>query len=318
MPISSVTVRRFSGLLLTPLLIVIVTQHAACTKPTPLTSRGAGDSVLSIGPPQTDTITRDSMNPMNALELLNEHYGPDAQQVMDIYLPAGRTTAVTGIMVFIHGGGWMGSDKQDYTPHINGMKNKSAAYAYVNINYRLVRDGKNIFPAAEEDINTALEYLWNKAGEFHISKVTGLIGNSAGAHLAALQALKHNKAGNIRSAVCMLGVYDMKRFYDEGSAGVPELAVAVLGGTPKERPNLYRSSSPVYYVTPQSVPMLLMHGTEDTLARYSQALALDSALSSSGVKHELYSFKGWHAIPGDIVDAAADKMFAFIRKHNGQ
>jgi len=315
MPISSITVRRLSGLLFISLLIVII-QDTACTKPALTASQQTEyDSMLNIDPPLTDTVRRDTMKPLPALELLNEHYGPNAQQVMDIYLPAGRTPEVTHIMVFIHGGGWMGSDKQDYTPHINNMKNRDASYAYLNINYRLVKDGKNTFPAAEEDINAALEYMWRKADSFHISKATGLIGNSAGAHLTALQALKHNKAGNIKSAVCMMGVYDMKRFYEEGSVGVPQLTAAVLGGTPQEKPDLYHSSSPLYYVTPQSIPMLLMHGTEDTLARYSQALALDSALRKAGVEHELYSFKGWHAIPADVVGIAADKMFAFIRKH---
>lgn len=253
--------------------------------------------------------------PPPALEFLNRHYGEDPQQVMDIYLPAGRTPAATRIMVFIHGGGWVGNDKSDYTAHINNLKNRNADYAYINLNYRLAGNGKNTFPAAEEDIDAALEYVWSRADSFHISRYTGLIGTSAGAHLAALQGCKHNQHGYIRSMVCLMGVYDMKRFYDEGSAGVAPLAIAVLGGTPEQLPERYHTSSPLFYVTAQTPAVLLMHGTEDTLARYTQAVAMDSALKKAGAVHELFSFKGWHAFPPGIVNEAAAKMFNFIDRH---
>lgn len=311
MPISSTAARRIYGyLLLLPIFSLAV--YSVCTKPMLL---------VRDNPPPTTTDMLDArytIAPLPARELLNEHYGKDPQQVMDIYLPAGRTPEITHLMVFIHGGGWMGSDKQDFTPHIDNMKNRNARYAYVNLNYRLVKGDKNVFPTAEEDINAAMEYLWQLADSFHISRYAGLIGNSAGAHLAALQATKHNSKGYIKAAVCALGVYDMRRFYTEGSAGVPALTAMVLGGTPEQRPDLYRSSSPLYYVNAQTPPTLLIHGTEDTLVRYSQAVAMDSALKKAGVVHELFSFKGWHALTSESVVEAAEKMFGFIDKHVGE
>lgn len=303
MPISSVTVRRIYCFAL--LLSAFYLMAAACTK------------VGSVARDTTarDVVTEDTVASLPAMELLNEHYGKDSLQVMDIYLPAGRDPSITRIMVFVHGGGWMGSDKRDYTPHIDNMKNRDAKYAYVNLNYRLVKDGKNTFPAAEEDVNAALQHVWKLADSFHISHATGIIGTSAGAHLAALQANKYNEKGYIKAAVCLLGVYDMQRFYDEGSAGVPELAAIVLGGKPEQRTDLYRTSSPLFYVNEKTPPTLLIHGTEDTLARYSQAVAMDSVLEKAGVVHELYSFKGWHAIPADKIVDAAERMFDFIAKY---
>ncbi|SHM09657.1 alpha/beta hydrolase [Chitinophaga sp. CF418] len=303
MPVSSIVCCRAF------IFLAFITLGTACTKFSPLERQVPADTVPREQPP-TDTIV-----PLQALELLNEYYGQDPQQVMDIYLPAGRTPAITHIMVLIHGGGWIGGDKQDYTPHINNMKNRDARYAYVNLNYRLVKDGRNIFPAAEEDINAALEYLWSRADSFHISPLTGLIGTSAGAHLAALQGCKHNQKGYIRAMVCIMGVYDMKRFFDEGSAGVAPLVVDVLGGSPQQKPELYHSSSPISYISGQTPPALLIHGTEDTLARYSQAISMDSMLKKAGAVHEFYSFKGWHAIPADVVNEAAEKMFAHIDRY---
>lgn len=291
------------------LFLAMMAPGTACTKLSLSQLNAPADTIRTEQPPV------DTAVPLSALELLNEHYGEDPQQVMDIYLPAGRTPAVTHIMVMIHGGGWIGGDKQDYTPHINNMKNRDARYAYVNLNYRLVKDGRNLFPAAEEDINTALEYIWSRADSFHISPLTGLIGTSAGAHPAALQGCKHNQKGYIRSMVCIMGVYDMKRFYDKGSAGVMPLVELVLGGAPGQKPESYHAASPVFYVNGQTPPVLLIHGTEDTLVRFSQAVAMDSALKAAGAVRELYSFKGWHAIPADVINEAAAKMFAHIDKY---
>ncbi|MBW8685500.1 alpha/beta hydrolase [Chitinophaga rhizophila] len=316
MPVSPATTRCLHCLVWLLFCFFFLGMASACTKAGYTGRNATHDSTTSIPMPDTTGhLPGDPPQPLPAMELLNEHYGDDPQQVMDIYLPAGRSAATTRMMVFIHGGGWMGSDKRDFTPHIDNMKNRDAKYAYVNLNYRLVQGSKHTFPAAEEDINRAMEFLWRKADSFHISRAAGLIGNSAGAHLAALQACKHNSDGYIKAAVCLLGVYDMKRFYEDGSAGVPQLSIAVLGGTPDQLPALYRSSSPLFYVAGNTPPVMLIHGTEDTLARYSQAVAMDSALKKHGVIHELYTFKGGHVISADKINDAAEKMFKFIAKY---
>jgi acetyl esterase/lipase len=262
-----------------------------------------------------DTSLHSEKLPLEAVEYINRHYGDDPEQVMDIYLPRGRTADTTHIMVFIHGGGWLGSDKSDYTKDINSLKKINASYAYVNINYRLVKDGANLFPTAEKDIQAAMEYVWKRVDSFHISPRTGIIGVSAGSHLAALEAYKHNDSGYIKAITLFYGVYNMKEFYEQGSAGVPQLAVLVLGGTPQEKPEIYRSSSPLNYVTAASPATFLIHGTEDTLARYHQSVALDSALQKTGVAHEFLSFKGWHGVPAETIDEAAYRMFTFIAKY---
>jgi acetyl esterase/lipase len=218
-------------------------------------------------------------------------------------------------MVFIHGGGWISSDKSQYTVHLNELKKRNASYAYVNINYRLVKDGRNRFPAAENDIKAAMEYVWARVDSFHISPATAIVGASAGAHLTALEAYKYNQKGYIRSIVCYSGVYDMKSFYDEGCAGVPALMTALTGGTPGEKPDLYYASSPINFVAGNNPPTLLIHGTEDTLARYGQAVKLDSLLRKNEVTVQLYSYKGGHNIPDQANNEAADMMFSFMAKY---
>jgi acetyl esterase/lipase len=264
---------------------------------------------------KSDNVSADKKPGLSAVEYINQPYGSDPEQVMDIYLPEGRTADTTRIMVFIHGGAWLGSDKSDYTKDINSLKKINASYAYVNINYRLVKDSVNRFPAAEEDIQAAMEYIWKLADSFHISTRTGIIGVSAGSHLAALEAYKHNEKGYIKAITLFYGVYNMKEFYEQGSAGVPQVCEVVLGGTPEQKPDLYQSSSPVNFVTAASPPTFLIHGTEDSLARYHQSVQLDSLLQKAGVVHEFLSFKGWHGVPAETIDEAAYRMFIFIGKY---
>lgn len=253
------------------------------------------------------------------LILLNQHYGDDSLQTIDIYLPEGRTVKGTRLMVFVHGGGWAGGDKSDFTPACAGLlKNKdfTPAYAFANINYRLVIDGKNRFPTAEEDVTAAMEYLYAHADSFAVSSSSAVIGASAGGQLATLVAYKHNEKKNIKCVVSALGPYDMKRFYDEGSAGVSELLKWVTGYTPTENPEIYDNSSAIKYVAADSPPTFLAHGSLDSLVRLSQGIALDSALSKFGVPHVFYTFRGYHGYPSDsVANDAAGKMFSFIAKY---
>ena len=58
--------------------------------------------------------------------LLNVSYGADAKQNMDVYLPAGRSTANTKVMILIHGGAWATGDKADFTAYVDTLKKKVA------------------------------------------------------------------------------------------------------------------------------------------------------------------------------------------------
>src|ERR1044072_2498602 len=67
----------------------------------------------------------------------NVAYGPDPKQVMDVYLPAGRSVHSTKILFLIHGGSWSGGDKNGFKTYIDSLNNHLKDYAFININYRL-------------------------------------------------------------------------------------------------------------------------------------------------------------------------------------
>src|SRR5690242_1320535 len=75
--------------------------------------------------------------PLSAETKLNIAYGSDPTQNMDIYLPSGRTTASTKVIILVHGGGWNQGDKSDFTAYVDTLKKRLPGYAVFNINYRL-------------------------------------------------------------------------------------------------------------------------------------------------------------------------------------
>ena len=125
----------------------------------------------------------DSNNDEMPVTMLDVSYGASTQQKMDVYLPAGRSTPATKVIIMIHGGGWNTGDKSDFNEYVDSLKKREPSYAIFNLSYRLANT-PDLFPAQEQDIKSALEFIYNKRSEYLISDKFVLIGASAGAHLA--------------------------------------------------------------------------------------------------------------------------------------
>ena len=120
-----------------------------------------------------------------SVSMLNVSYGTNAQQKMDVYLPATRSATTTKVMIMIHGGGWNTGDKVDFNEYVDSLKKREPSYAIFNINYRLANT-PDLFPAQELDVKAAVEFIYNKRQEYNISDKFVLVGGSAGGHLALL------------------------------------------------------------------------------------------------------------------------------------
>lgn len=168
------------------LLLSLSASFSACKKNTPVIT----DPVVKI----------------EAKTLLDVTYGSHPQQKADVYLPANRTSS-TPLVIFIHGGSFIGGDKQDYAYLVKELVREN--YAVLNINYRLV-DATGLYdtPVKHQessvkikdqvaDVRLAVDYALSKAKEWQISDSRiAMAGHSAGASLALLysyDALNTNK-----------------------------------------------------------------------------------------------------------------------------
>lgn len=248
---------------------------------------------------------------------LNVPYGSDGRQKMDIYLPAGRSTASTRVIILIHGGAWSTGDKSDFAPYVDTLKQRLPDYAIFNINYRLAATSVNLFPTQENDVKAAFDFIAGKTDEYNISKKIVLLGASAGGHLALLQGYKNPAPLKVKAIVDFFGPTDMADMYNHplNPMFVPALE-ALFNGTPSTQAALYEQSSPIRFVNPASPPTIILQGGLDPLVAVSQSTSLDAELQAKGVAHEyvFYPAEG-HGWVGVNLTHSFNKIQAFLETH---
>jgi acetyl esterase/lipase len=218
---------------------------------------------------------------------LNVAYGSDAKQTMDVYLPAGRNTTNTKVMILIHGGAWASGDKADFTAYVDTLKKRQPDYAIFNINYRLASIIGNFFPAQENDVKAAFDFIVSKASEYKVSQKIVLLGASAGGHLALLQGYKYTMPVKAKAVIDFFGPTDLVELHNHPAdpALVPILE-ALLGGTPASNPAMYQQSGPINFVTAQSPPTIILQGGVDPVVPVAQSTSLNTKLQTMGVVHQ--------------------------------
>ena len=209
-------------------------------------------------------------NPATASTQLNVGYGTDPLQKMDIYLPAGRSADSTKLMFLVHGGGWTEGDKADFTASVGSLQLRFPGYAFANINYRLEANGANLFPAQENDVKAAADFIFNKRMEYGISTKWVFVGASAGGHLAMLQAYKYNSPVKAAAVVSFFGPSDLTSLYNSGPL-TALLLLNVTGSIPTLNPGIYQQSSPLNFITAQSPPTIVLQGGADLVVPPQQS-----------------------------------------------
>ncbi len=246
-------------------------------------------------------------------------YGTDSAQRMDVYLPAARNSSQTKVLVFIHGGSWSSGDKEEFNDAIAAIRPRLNDYAIFNINYRVASGGRNRYPTQVNDVQAALNFIKNKSTEYLINPdKVGLIGASAGGHLALLQAYKFNTDGRIKAVVDLFGPTDLLSLYNTHpfpTASRPVL-VNLLGATPTADMPLYAQASPINFVTGQSAPTLILHGELDIINPISQSIALRNKLQQANAKVEMITYTGeGHGWLGNNLLDTYNRAVTFIQQN---
>jgi len=196
----------------------------------------------------------------------------------DLYLPKAAKAAPA--LVAVHGGGWVQGVRaafQYWGPYL-----ASRGVAVFSISYRLAAKGK-MFPQAVQDVLAGVQFMRGKAGEFGIDPARiGLMGASAGGHLAALAALSGKKftggypqdpfastSAEVKALIGVYGVYDLAAMWTtyQIQGGLDNNIQKFLGAPPMENRQLYFDASPISYATFASnkIGVLLATGTADDL-----------------------------------------------------
>jgi len=249
--------------------------------------------------------------------------GSPAQR-LDLYLPV-KSTGVRPLVVWIHGGGWVGGSKKGVAakPLIDH------GYAVASVEYRMSQEA--IYPAQIEDCKAAIRWLRAHAAEYEFDpQRIGAWGASAGGHLVSLLGT----TGKIRdfdvgedldqsSAVqCVLdwfGPADFLHWQDAEKKQVDRadsLISKLFGGPVSGKQELARRGSPISFVSADSAPHLIMHGDHDDLVPLQQSEDLNAALKKAGVESTLIVIPGaGHGGAQFMAPEHVREMAQFLDKH---
>jgi acetyl esterase/lipase len=228
--------------------------------------------------------------PLAADTIFDIPYGPDTLQRFDLFLPAGRNASHTKLIVLIHGGAWTGGDKNESKPLLLGMGERLQDYAVANMNYRTDSTDKKLIPNAMNDIAAVLKELQKE--KYQLSGDVVLYGGSAGGHLAQLYAYRFDTLNQVSSVITCSSPVDLCdpeiRFSPWFKSRVSIFTDTLLDPTHDQ----LRSSSPLYFISPNSPPTLSVFGDLDEMIPVSQARKLDSALKRNNVSSKVIIYKG--------------------------
>jgi acetyl esterase/lipase len=215
------------------------------------------------------------------------------------YAPPG--TGPYPALVAVHGGGWQLGTAEEYQAW--GPYLAHHGYVLFAINYRLVQDDKNRYPAAVHDTRAAVQFLRSQAAALKVDPARiGCMGNSVGAQLAALVALAGDSplfadayphdpyAGvptQVKVVVGVYGVYDLLAQWQHDQLTRPRDHVTekFLGKSPMESKLLFYEASPLTYTTidKNGTAFLVVWGTDDDIVEpRSQSEVFVTALKQAG------------------------------------
>jgi acetyl esterase/lipase len=211
---------------------------------------------------------------------------------------------------------------------------------------------KFTIPEVLGDMNRAVRFIRNHAAEYHIDpERLGIYGGSAGGHLSLMQGTAGD-AGNpeakdpidressrVKAVACFFPPTD---FLNYGKPGVNALGRGVLKDfrAPFDFHEYDRKSnsfvpvtddakleeiakliSPIYHVTADDPPTLIMHGDADTLVPIQQAQIIVDKFKEVGVESELVvkpgAAHGWPDMPKDL-SILADWFDKHLKRSEGK
>ena len=249
------------------------------------------------------------------------------RQKLDFYSYEGDEESKRPTLLWIHGGAWIAGDKRSVDPLVFQVAGLGK-YNLISINYRLANDESAPWPEIIYDVKAALRWIKLNSAKLKIDpdKII-LMGESAGAHLAAIAAFSNgveehegdNNPGastEVKATVLFAGPYNMSSFVVQKNSSIrsgmceepqyssPILELLDCPETDKKTYNIdscdlsvVRTADPGAFLDKSDPPVYLVHGEHDCTVPWGQSKALHEELDDAGVKNVFVSVEdGEHRI----------------------
>lgn len=208
---------------------------------------------------------------------------------LDVYEPADRGNIVRPAVLLIHGGGWTDLDKS--TMEAMGRFLARSGFVAFSVNYRLFHGKENQWPAQLDDVQQAVRWVRANASKYGVNpERVGALGHSAGAQLAALLGMEETRddsapelarySSKVQAVVDVDGPTDFTTGNNDEEAAFLN---SFLGADYAKHADVWRDASPVFHVSRQNAPFLIVHGTRDESVPIAQAQELFEKLQAANV-----------------------------------
>lgn len=227
---------------------------------------------------------------------------------LDLVAPADRP-ARARVFVYVHGGGWTNGDPQRQARDLYHAL-ALAGWVVLAIRYPFAPA-----VAVEEQVDTVREAIrWARSGPDALGTSVVAVavgGGSAGGHLATLAAFTPvDDETRVDACVGMYAIYDMAN-RNRTRAPWNTIPHVVMRATVAEAPERYRALSPLDRIHDATPPMLIVHGTHDTLVPIGEGEQFADALRAAGRPVELVTVEGaQHAF--DAVSSITSRTSAAV------
>lgn len=231
-------------------------------------------------------------------------------------------------VLIIHGGGWASGEKKMEWPMATMLAKNG--FVAATIEYRLSPEAQ--YPAAVEDINSAIQWIKNNSHSIGMDKrKIALLGVSAGAHLATLIALSNSKEAKskkvldegkklVQAIINMDGVVDFTDPVESGKdqdINKPSAGKKWLGYSIKENPEIWAQVSPINYLTDAAPPIIFINssneryhaGRERLISFYNKNKIYNEVHTISKTPHPFWLFHPWFEDVSKIVLNFLKKVF---------
>jgi acetyl esterase/lipase len=218
--------------------------------------------------------------------------------LMDMYRTERTPATKKPTIIFVHGGGFRGGDKQQAMYIKMCRAFAEAGYVAFSVNYRLSTYGKITLPVlnnARSDVLTAFRWIRAHSDEYGIDPEKMLIaGDSAGGGIV------------VNTAYC-----------DEGKAMIAG-CIDLWGGLPfsHSEPEIDKYGQPVHYdpITANVPPTCIFHSKGDDIVPVSSSINLAYELKEKGIVHELHLLESADHYPENMADEFIPVMIAFANQ----
>ncbi len=209
--------------------------------------------------------------------------------LLDIYQPGDHSSDLRAAVILIHGGTWVGGDKENL--RAMGMFLARCDFVAFSVDYRLLHAGQNLWPAQLDDVQRAVRWIRANAARYQVDPDRiGAWGHSAGAQLAALLGMESTRdnsdpalakySSTVQAVVDVSGPTDFTTQRDPDDEA---FLVAFFGGDYAHDGEIWRNASPAFHVSKKTAPFLILHGTRDEDVPMEQAQELVDKLKQAGV-----------------------------------